>query len=73
MGVQFQASELTRMFLAHITGAYADGLRRRSAWIATEFSIFSVEDLLGYVTTHLDRWGGEFAGEAVIRRVATDD
>ena len=72
-GIQFRSSELTQRFLSHMTGAYADGLRKRSEWIATEFSIFSVEDLLRYVTTRLDRWGGEFVGEAVIRRVTTGD
>jgi hypothetical protein len=68
-GVQYAATDLTPRFLAYMDASYANRLRESAAWVARRFGAMSDAELDRYVTARLDRWGGEFSSESLVREV----
>lgn len=68
-GVTYSASELTPAFLQYFEAPYARRLRDTASWVLQRFVEFSDDSLESYVGGHLDRWGGEFSSEALVREV----
>lgn len=68
-GVTYSASELTVPFLSYIDVPYAERLRETASWVATHFGAMGDEALDAYVAERLDRWGGEFTLESLVREV----
>lgn len=69
-GVRYVATDLTAPFLAYLEGTYVSQLRERAAWLHDRFSTLSDSVLQSMIAENLDRWGGEFTSEALVRHVA---
>ena len=68
-GVRFAATDLTAQFLAYFDVPYASRIRDAAAWVAAHFGPMDDEQLERYVAARLDRWGGEFSAESLVREV----
>ena len=69
-GVRYAANDLTPLFLDHLEGDYASQLRTRARWLRERFSLWSDEQLQSLIARNIDKWGGEFTSEALVRHVA---
>lgn len=68
-GITYQASELTKPFLAFFTSKYSMHLKRNAEWVIEFFSCYSDQELHSFMTSNLGRWGAEFKRESLIREV----
>lgn len=66
-GIAYSATEFTGLFIAHISASYARQLRRTSSWIAERFGGIGDDELNAYISQNLDKWGGEFHQESLVR------
>ncbi len=69
-GMRFAATDLTPRFLAYLEMPYAGMLRAAAAWVGDRFGATSDAELESYVAARLDRWGGEFSTESLVREVS---
>lgn len=69
-GVRYLATDLTGHFLAYFGGAYVTQLRQRARWLGDRFSPIADEEVQALIAQNLDKWGGEFTSEALVRHVA---
>jgi hypothetical protein len=69
-GIAYSASDLTQLFLRYMVGAYAQKLREAAVWVVERFSDFDNSALEAFVSDRLDRWGGEFDSESLVRGVS---
>lgn len=68
-GVQYAATDLTPRFLAYLDVPYAGQIREAAAWVAQSFGSMGDVQLALYIAAQLDRWGGEFTSESLVREV----
>lgn len=68
-GISFGATDLTELFLRHLTTDYARDLTEVANWVAANFESYSDEALSNYMSEHLGRWGAEFKREALLREI----
>ena len=66
-GISYCATEFSTAFLDELTSDYVDALKTRASWVITTFSTMSYFDLERYFYSNLDRWGGEFEKEALLK------
>jgi hypothetical protein len=59
-GIYYQASEDARPFLDSIEAQYLDQLRRRFAWVATEFGAMGDDAVRSRLNEVFGRWAEEF-------------
>lgn len=59
-GFYYSSSRLTAPFLALLTSAYSNALRKRSEWLVATFDRMNDEDLEAFMTAHIGEWGAEF-------------
>jgi hypothetical protein len=69
-GVRYSATDLTSHFLLYFDGAYAAQLRERARWLDDRFSRLEDDALQALIAQNLDKWGGEFTSEALVRHVS---
>jgi hypothetical protein len=68
-GIEYVASETAVPFLDNLRSAYTDRLRQVAEWVAEQFGAQSNAQIEKFFMEHLDRWGGEFESEAVLREL----
>lgn len=68
-GICYRASALTRAFLKLLVSPYAAALQARSKWLVQRFAGFSDDELEGYMTENIGRWGAEFDRLALIKEL----
>ena len=68
-GIEYCASDGAASFLACLETPYAHGLANRAHWVVGHFGEMSLSQLESYFRSNLDRWGGEFEFESLIREV----
>lgn len=71
-GILYGPSPLTTPFLSYFNSSYATRLRQVAAWIASSFGSTADDELKAFIFNHLDRWGGEFVRESVVRGVQAE-
>jgi hypothetical protein len=69
-GVRYIATDLTSRFLAYFEGSYVSRLRERARWLGDRFSQLQDDALQTLIAQNLDKWGGEFTSEALVRHVS---
>ena len=65
-GFAYSATERTASFLDVLTSDYVTALRNRAEWVRTRFATLTDDQLDGYVTEHLGKWGAEFEMDSVL-------
>lgn len=68
-GVRYGATDLASPFLGYFDGEYVVRLRQRAAWLRERFAHLEDQALQAMMNENLDRWGGEFASESLVRNV----
>jgi hypothetical protein len=68
-GLHYGATDLASPFLGYFDAAYVLRLRERATWLRERFTPFKDEALQSMLNENLDRWGGEFTSEALVRNV----
>ncbi|MBS1596058.1 MAG: threonine transporter [Bacteroidetes bacterium] len=66
-GIAYQATENATPFLDNLTSKYTVLLKERAIWVLNEFQKYSDSELEHFFKTHLDRWGGEFDKQAILK------
>jgi len=66
-GIVYQATEKATPFLDSLTSRYTLLLKERANWVLQEFQQYSDEALEDFFKSHLDRWGGEFDKQAILK------
>lgn len=69
-GVRFFATDLTSRVLAYFDDPYVARLRERASWLHDRFSGLEDDALQTLIAQNLDKWGGEFTSEALVRHVS---
>lgn len=60
-GFSYGATDRGGCFLDTLRSRYVEALRSRASWIAASFGELETSEITRYVSTELDRWGGQFA------------
>ncbi|HDR8054789.1 TPA: hypothetical protein QCY45_005784 [Bacillus cereus] len=68
-GVKYGISEISNLFLIHFSSAYVQKLKQNAQWVVEEFRDYSEDALNQYIKNNIDKWGGEFIYEALVREV----
>ncbi|HFK1524031.1 TPA: ABC-three component system middle component 2 [Bacillus cereus] len=68
-GIEYGTSEISNLFLEHFTSVYLQNLKENAKWVVNNLHVYSERDLNQYVKSNIDRWGGEFINEALIREI----
>ncbi len=68
-GVWYAATDFTPRVLAYMDAPYAGRIREAAAWVVRRFGTMADAELERYVAARLDRWGGEFSSESLVREV----
>ena len=66
-GIVYSATEESNPFLDSLTTNYSRSLKNYANWVVTTFDKYSDESLEDFFCKHLDRWGGEFEREAILK------
>lgn len=61
-GFSYGATDRGGCFLDMLRSRYVGALRSRANWIAARFGELETSEVTRYVSSELDRWGGQFAG-----------
>lgn len=68
-GITFVASELSTPFIDDLISSYVSDLKSRASWVISTFATMHFDTLENYFRQNLDRWGGEFEKEALLKYV----
>ncbi len=68
-GIGYRASEAAASILYGLTSPYAERLRDTAKWVVERFVGSTEQDLGDFFAANLDRWGGEFVLESIVREV----
>lgn len=66
-GIVYRASNSATSFLSLLSSNYVAQLKERAGWVVDRFQQMSDKELDGYFYSNLDRWGGEFEKEALMK------
>lgn len=66
-GIVYQASENATPFMDGLESRYVGLLKERAAWVIEAFDDHTDKQLDKFFQENLDRWGGEFAREALLK------
>lgn len=66
-GIMFRGNSLTTAFVTLLKTSYADALRARSTWVIDQFGKMADQELSGFMTKNIGRWGAEFDRLAAIK------
>ena len=66
-GIIYQASENATTFLDSLRSRYVRLLKERAAWVVNKFNELGDQELEAFFYKNLDRWGGEFEREAILK------
>lgn len=68
-GISYSATEMSTSFLDDLGSNYVRHLKDRASWVIKTFESMSYSALEQYFYKNLDRWGGEFEKEALLKYV----
>jgi len=66
-GILYHATEYATSFLDSLSSTYTLLLKDRANWLIDQFKDYTDTQLEKYFHTNLDRWGGEFEREAILK------
>ncbi len=66
-GILYKTPPYCEVFLNHFESKYMSQLRAMSKVLLERFSSYSDEELKEFMMDHIDRWGGEFTRESLVR------
>lgn len=66
-GILYTASELSTPFLDGLQSRYISLLKNRARWVINSFKDYDDKELELFFLKNLDRWGGEFEKEAILK------
>jgi len=66
-GIVYSATDMATSYLDCLQSRYVHRLKERSSWVISVFNEFDDEGLESYFYKNLDRWGGEFEKEAILK------
>ena len=66
-GIIYSASDNATPFLDGLESRYVNLLKKRAIWIIEEFDNYNDKDLEQFFHNNLDRWGGEFEKESLLK------
>ena len=66
-GIVYEASELATPFIDSLQSPYILLLKDRADWVINNFRSNSAKELEEFFYKNLDRWGGEFENEALLK------
>jgi hypothetical protein len=68
-GIVYQRSELTAPFIGLLKARYAKLLMERAYWVEHRFGSMGDDQLKGYMTANVGRWGAEFERLTALREL----
>ena len=66
-GILYCASDNATPFIDCLSSKYIRLLKERASWVFQTFSKSSDKELDEYFRNNIDRWGGEFENEAILK------
>ncbi|WP_419871804.1 ABC-three component system middle component 2 [Candidatus Pristimantibacillus sp. PTI5] len=66
-GVYYQSNSLTKVFVELLKSDYFKILKKLSTWVAEKYSSIDTSELNSIVNKNIQRWGGEFEFESLVR------
>lgn len=66
-GIFYKASDLTKPFLDYFESDYSKKIKMIAKWVNETFKGYSDKELEEYIKENLEKWGGEFTKESLVR------